>query len=243
VENEQPVTQEQTPFTFHRSFVTPEVKAVNTDKREVLHLISTVTEDRAGDIVEPSGANVANYMKNPVVLADHNYSIGSIIGRNTSLEVTKEGLWARTQFHKEGLGRDAFNLVKEGFARAWSIGFRPIVFDSRKDEKGKQLRGFHFKEWELLEYSLVAIPMNPDAVMNAVKCGIVSESNVTKLLLETAESVTPEPEKPADAARHGANAEPKRKEYDPQVLEALHKWARGLSVGLAIKHASKEGRK
>ncbi len=160
-----------------RAFCTPDIKHIDKAHREVTHLISTSSIDRAGDIVEPSGANVANFMRNPVVLADHFYSIENIIGRATSVTIDKDGLTATTQFHKKGLGAEAFDLVEAGFARAWSIGFRPTEQESLKDEKGN-FKGFRFTEWELLEYSLVAIPANPDAVSNAIQRGIVSEQNI-----------------------------------------------------------------
>jgi hypothetical protein len=44
-----------------------EVKAINRDEREVLHLISTKARDRGGDIVEPKGAVLKNFKRNPVV--------------------------------------------------------------------------------------------------------------------------------------------------------------------------------
>lgn len=162
---------------IHRAFCTPDIKAVDVKRREITHLISTSSIDRAGDIVEPSGADVANFMKNPVVLANHDYSIENIIGRATSIKIQSDGLTATTQFHDKGLGADAFELVNTGFARAWSIGFRPTEHESMKDDKGS-FKGFRFTKWELLEYSLVAIPANPDAVSNAVQRGIVTQSNV-----------------------------------------------------------------
>lgn len=67
-------------------------------------------------------------------------------------------------------------------------------------EKGA-LVGFRFTKQELLEYSLVAIPMNPDAVNNAIQCGVSPES--IKVLFRAPS--------PAAAALDGANGSRRRK--------------------------------
>jgi len=167
---------EHMPANYIRAFCTPELKDVNEKASEITHVITTASLDRQGDVVEPGGADVANYMRNPVVLADHDYSIHSIIGRATKLEIGNDSISATTQFAKTDLGQQAMSLVKSGMAKGWSIGFRPIEHESMKDDKGVT-RGFRYKKWELLEYSLVAIPANPDAVMNAIQRGIISEKH------------------------------------------------------------------
>lgn len=156
-----------------KAFVTQEVKAVNAASREILHLITNATVDRAGDIVEPKGAEIANFMRNPIVMADHGHTIDKVVGHAMSIEVSDKGISARTKFRDTPLGREAFALAKEGLG-GWSIGFRPINFDPIKTDTGKT-KGFQFKQWELLEYSIVAIPCNPDVVQNAITRGLISK--------------------------------------------------------------------
>ena len=185
---------------YVRCAIQSEVKAVNSATREVAHLITTGSVDRAGDVVEPGGADVGNYMKNPVVLRDHSYKSEDIIGKATSVEITKDGIWARTQFLDSDVGRDAYNLVAEGIG-GWSIGFRPVEYDSIKDDKGKT-KGFRFKKWELLEYSQVAIPMNQDIVNSMVQRGLMHEENVHLFFTTTEQTeheTAVEPEKSADS--------------------------------------------
>lgn len=184
---------------YMRCGFVPEVKASNKTEREVLHLISTASVDRAGDIVRPSGANVENYMKNPVVLRNHSYATEDIIGRSVALEITEDGIFARTKFRDSEVGQDAFNLASERLG-GWSIGFRPEKYESIKDAKG-QHKGFDFQQWELLEYSQVPIPMNQDAVNNAIKRGLVHEANVS-LFFDT----EPDTDPPSDEARQDATA-------------------------------------
>lgn len=183
------------------SFV-PEIKAIDVDQRTITHLISTASIDRAGDMVEPLGWDLANFKRNPVVLADHSYTIDRIIGRAENVEASKEGLTATTRFDDLGLGAQAFRLISEGFLKAFSVGFKPkiahsvragvnakcerceVARDSQVEGKSPEeiervfIRGTHFIEQELLEYSAVAVPMQPDAVLNAIKSGIIDRDAV-----------------------------------------------------------------
>lgn len=180
---------------------TSDLKAVNTERREVVHAISTATEDRVGDIIEPAGWELDNYRRNPVVLLDHQRTVDHIIGRGT-VWTERDGLYARTSFGDHQLGRDAFALVRAGLASAWSVGFRGVDFSPRKTGK-TAVGGVHFKRQELYEYSLVAVPMNPDAVTHALKSCGVSQASLRLLAKLDPEPAAP----PADAARSGATAE------------------------------------
>ena len=188
------------PLPVEHAGFTAELKAINADRREVMHTITTMSTDRIGDIVEPSGAQVDSFMRNPVVMVDHDYRVQNIVGRAVSLDVTKDAITARTQFtDSTPVARDAWNLVKAGMARAWSIGFKPVKHEAIKDKKGL-LKGFRFTQWELLEYSLVAIPMNPDAVMEAVRRGIVGEESIKQLFrIESPAAVAAPPEATVDS--------------------------------------------
>jgi len=148
-------------------------KSVEWDDSEmaITHYISTVTPDRYGDVVNPGGMDDSNYRKNPVVLFGHSSS--SIpIGRNLALQPDNYGVKALTKFSDTSIGRDLYKLNKEGFLNAWSIGFIPKKTRALKSSemKGNELSGTgdetynYIEEWELLEYSNVAIPANPDCL-------------------------------------------------------------------------------
>lgn len=180
----------------------PELKEVNVGKRQVTHLITNDSWDRAGDLIDEGGWDFDAYKKNSVVLADHRYSIFSIIGRSVGLDKGKEGIFSTTEFDTGTVGSEAFRLVQADLARAWSVGFRgleaetimsgvkgkcPICTKRMKQERERLgvddnepmwMWGLHYKAQELLEYSLVAIPMNADIVNNAVKDGLISKGHV-----------------------------------------------------------------
>lgn len=220
--------------TDQRAFVHHKIKAVNKELREILHMITTPTTDRAGDIIDPKGADISNYLRNPIVLVNHSYDAPrDVIGRALSIEVRDDGITARTKFRDTALARDAFALAAEGLG-GWSIGFRPQKYTAIRDEKG-MLKGFHFTRWELLEYSLVAIPMNQEIVNNMVKQGLIHPENLP-VFVEGSEFIVSDP--PAAAAPPEANAEaavwaPSPEQYARVVraarLKQIEKIARAMA--------------
>lgn len=153
-----------------------EVKTIDGE-RALNVTITTNDIDRSGDIVEPKGAKLTNFRKNPVVLMAHNYQ-GLPIGKASNLEKTDKGITAKVTFPGEGiypLADTVFNMYKQKFMKAWSIGFIPIksedIVDDEEDEK-KMGRGKRFKTWELLEFSACSVPSNPNALSNMVSKGI-----------------------------------------------------------------------
>lgn len=153
-------------------------KQLNADERSITSYVSKITVDRGGDVVEPKGLDDTNYRKNPIVLFNHNYD--APIGRNLWLKKEKEGVLAKTQFAKTLFADDIFQLVKEGVLNAYSIGFIPKTWEW--DQENEIMT---FKEWELLEYSIVSVPMNPDAVNDSIK--MVKSDTAKELLLKQLE--------------------------------------------------------
>jgi len=160
-----------------------EVKEIKGE-RALNVTITTNDVDRSGDIVEPKGAKLTNFKKNPVVLMAHDYQ-GLPIGKASDLTKTDNGITAKVTFPEEGtypLADTVYNLYKQKFMKAWSIGFIPIKSEDivdDEDEKGKDKdgqvihnRGRRFKTWELLEFSACAVPANPHALTNMLSKGI-----------------------------------------------------------------------
>lgn len=152
-----------------------EVKAVEGE-RALNVTITTNDVDRSGDIVEPKGAKLINFKKNPVVLMAHDYN-GLPIGKAKDLTKTDNGITAKVIFPDEGtypLADTVYNLYKQKYMKGWSIGFIPIKSeDIVDDEKGEKIgRGRRFKTWELLEFSACSVPNNPNTLTNMVEKGI-----------------------------------------------------------------------
>lgn len=146
-------------------------KAVDLDLGIFEAMISTEAVDRQGDIVRATGAKLENYLKNPVVLWAHNYGEPPV-ARTLSIEILPgQGLKARFQFPERGVSERADEvraLWAAGFLNATSIGFQPLSANplgERSDFWGPQ----EYTEWELMEFSIVPVPANQEALRLAVK--------------------------------------------------------------------------
>lgn len=131
------------------------LKEMTTDDNKFSFVLSTEAVDRHGDIVLQEW-DLKNFEKNPVVLDSHSYwSIEQIIGKVSNARVENSKLVGDISFFLENpLGRLAYAGVKGGFINAGSVGFIPFF-----DEEGNMYGG------ELLEYSMVSVPANPEALL------------------------------------------------------------------------------
>jgi hypothetical protein len=136
--------------------------------------ISTAAFDRDNDRVLSRGARVDNYMKNPVVQWGHNYfEPWATTGRTNALEIGDGYIDADFTLRPAANDSDPQNIIRLLWAGGWinaaSIGFQPDPEKMVANDAG----GWDFEEWELLEWSLVPVPANQEALRLAVK-GMVS---------------------------------------------------------------------
>lgn len=158
-------------------------KTIDADEGIEEVWISTEAIDRDGDIVEAAGADLSNYLRNPVVLFGHNYwSSETVVARTLKLETEKsKGIRAQFQFAPDGVSRGADTvrgLWQSGLLNAASIGFMVSGWnwidadgnDLEQNEPGRPdgAVGRRFAEWELLEWSIVPVPANQEALRAAV---------------------------------------------------------------------------
>lgn len=154
--------------------IVEDVKEVSEDEKSIVHWITTESVDRYGDIVRAKGMDDESYAKNPVVLYGHDYGgfpVGKSLWRKRTTRNGVKGVIAKTQFAPTPEGQLTFELWKGGFLNAASIGFRsrktaPITDDDQR------FTGYDIAEWELLEYSIVPVPANQDALRLAIEKGI-----------------------------------------------------------------------
>lgn len=142
-----------------------EIKSVDGSPREFDFTISTASVDRYGDTVSVTGWDLKAFRRNPVVLWGHDNSMLPV-GQAKDIRVEGDALKARVVFGPEGESR--FNdtvaaMVARGALRATSVGFIPKKFafvDS------KERSGIDFIEQELLEFSIVSVPANAEALID-----------------------------------------------------------------------------
>lgn len=128
--------------------------------------VSTAAVDRDNDSISVAGWKLDNYRKNPTVLFAHDYA-SLPIARAVSIGIENGKLVATAEFAEHDMAETCLKLIDGGFLRATSVGFRPIAA-SRAVERD----GFDFKEQELLEFSIVPVPANPEALIHAQAGGI-----------------------------------------------------------------------
>lgn len=160
--------------------------------------ISTADIDRDHDRVMPRGAVLDNYFKNPVVMWGHSYmSPADVIGRTVNLTTDDGGITADFELRPAANDQDPQNIVRllwdGGWVRTASIGFRPI--EMQPNEYG----GNDITVWELLEWSLVPIPANQDALRLAAKALDMDGDTPTKDAAPDGDAPAAVVEAPADA--------------------------------------------
>lgn len=131
-------------------------------------VISTGAVDRDRDRVIPEGAVIENYLKNPVVQYGHNYrEPWATIGRTNELIIEAGRIEADFDLRPAANENDPQNVVlllwNGNWIRTASIGFDPLATEEN------ELGGYNFNQWDLLEWSLVPVPANQEALRLAVK--------------------------------------------------------------------------
>jgi HK97 family phage prohead protease len=126
---------------------------------------SATNKDRGGDYIAPNAfdATIRQFLTNPVILRNHKNDTESLAGSWTKVGVTPDGLAVRGAIsNAPGLRDTRFKLV-EGHLKGLSIG--GIWYYSQVDS------GL-IEEAELFEISLVAVPMNPEALAQTRSLGV-----------------------------------------------------------------------
>lgn len=149
---------------------TVESKAIDAEAGIYEAIISTESVDRSGDIVRADGCRYDKYLQNPVVLWAHEYDelpVAKCIGIQI---MPGRGVMARFQFPEWEVSSDADTVRRMwagGFLNATSIGFQALKAApiDIKNPWGAQ----EYLEWEILEFSIVPVPANGEALRLAVK--------------------------------------------------------------------------
>lgn len=160
-----------------------------TDNGTFDMIITTNDVDRMGESISLDGWDVANYLKSPVVLWGHNYSLPPI-GVTTSLTKQGNGLRAQGVFAPTPMGQQIRQLYDLGMQKAASVGF----MDEGRDPANSSI----ISKAQLLEWSFVSVPANPYA-LSLRDLGVVSSEEVAGMVLKgviekmkTATTIQPE---------------------------------------------------
>ena len=114
-----------------------------------------------------------NYNKNPVVLWAHQYD-SPPIGKALSINLKGKKTIARVLFADAETYEFAdtiYRLAKGGFLNTVSVGFIPMEWE---DGDGEKVPRRTYTKQELLEFSIVPVPSNPEALVSAREAGIIT---------------------------------------------------------------------
>lgn len=163
-----------------------EVRAFAEDVEEtrtVEFVISSGGRDRHRTVLNPAGWDLRNYDRNGIVGYQHNVYGGdmcipdnpdNVIGRGMAF-LEGDLLIGRVIFEPADinpLAEKVFRKVLFGSLRTTSVGFLPVgkgKWGEGDEAKGGTRETYYFQGQELLEWSIVNIPSNPDAAGRAMR--------------------------------------------------------------------------
>ena len=146
---------------------------VDDTARALRFCISSGIVDRERDVIDPKGWDLAWFRRNPVVLWAHD-ATSFPIGKASDVDLIDGKLMATVRFMPEDMplagprAEAVFRMAKEGWLAATSVGFRPLAWAYTEDkDRGADdwFPGVDFYRQELVEFSIVTVPANPQALM------------------------------------------------------------------------------
>jgi len=152
------------------------IEEANEEERTITFVLSTEGKDRDGDVIKADGWILDNYLKNPVVLFAHKYD-SLPVARAEKVWVENGSLKATAKFATEKenpLAENVYQLYKNGYMNAVSVGFIPVEYE----EKGE---GYEYLKQELLEFSCVPVPANPEALISLAVKGMKKEKETKEV--------------------------------------------------------------
>ena len=163
--------------------------------RRLRFVVSTDAVDRDLDKINQAGWQLDNYRTNPVVLLHHDQKDWPV-GKAVEIDVVDGQLMATVEFVPEEVplagptAECAYQLCRSGFLNAVSVGFVPGDYDLSEDDdrsKAGAYPGVDHNSQELLEFSLVTVPSNAQALMvNDDPMIPVEPQAVTTMSIDTA---------------------------------------------------------
>ena len=192
---------------------------------------------RNGDDPNLRGISFKNYRKNPVVLWSHDSWGGIPIAKTLKIGHDDQGrIEADFEFNSDDeFAARVENAWNGGFIRGASIRYMPTKVVEVRNEDGSVER-LRVEESELLEWSLVPVPADPDSVRAAARA--------LGLPAEIFRGIEPEPE-PEEAeplpepVTEEPNPNPEPKETDP-FIDALRERVVALEEGFRALAARDE---
>lgn len=169
----------------NRKYITGEIRAFDRktaeETRTIEFVISDETRDRHGTVIPVKSWNLDSYNKNGIVGYQHEVYGGwgdpnpdMILGRGEAF-VEEGKLIGRVTFEPaeiNPLAEKIFQKVLHGTLKATSVGFREVVrgkWGEGEESVNGKTPTYYFGSVELLEFSIVNIPSNPNALRRTIE--------------------------------------------------------------------------
>jgi HK97 family phage prohead protease len=140
------------------------------------------TKDRGNEVILPEAwkKGLENYKKNPVVLFQHKHD--QPIGTCSAVTVDDKGLFIEAKISSAAEKLYGIQtLIRDGALKAFSVGFIP-----KRGRKDTATDTLYITELELLENSVVSVPMQQDSLFSVVK-SLQDAGEYEKFLAENVE--------------------------------------------------------
>lgn len=171
------------------------LQGVDEKRMAATFVISTEGEDRVGDVMVASGcrSHLKSFEANPRVFFNHQeWPLPIASARDPkgklALQIEDRQIVSTAYFHgKTKESSQVFALVAAKELETASIGFRPIKGEPMtKDRDANDLTwpGMRFDEWELLEWSVVGVPANGEAIARRLSLGRIGKEQLSPDLVK-----------------------------------------------------------
>lgn len=172
----------------------------NIQNREAEFVISDESVDTYGTVFKMDGWDLKRYNRNPVVFYAHRSNDANpdfLIGTST-VRIEDGKLIAVVRFESgddNPLAEKVWKKVQNGTLRMASIGAIPKSGYYGDEKRGEDPEVVYFDNQELLEWSIVPIGSNPEAMKRESQTIEEIRNSIVKNIEVTPEAVTPETKK------------------------------------------------
>ena len=119
-------------------------------------VVHTERLNRNGVFIDTDGIGLSNFMKNPIMLYNHNTD--KAIGTWTDIKFEGSTITAKPVFAETELAKEVKSLYNGKVLKGASIGLSVDKANIREDNI------FHITKSDLVEISIVSVPANPDTL-------------------------------------------------------------------------------
>lgn len=140
-------------------------KELNTSKSVIIEgFANKAVVDRGNDYIPPEAWKIEEFQKNPIMFFNHDRNVP--IGRALEVKVTTEGLKIKAKISKSKAAPMPYirDMIREQVLRTFSVGFDPMGSEEKREDGVNVI-----KQANLLEVSVVSIPMNQESDFSLAK--------------------------------------------------------------------------